>query len=198
MEELEIMRQQIEAMKQQLDTQQIVNKDLLRKVMRGRASWLNRFVKIEIVMLPILYLFYAAVSVVLGVSQWYALVLLVMCVIDVVFDWRFVRIPPAMFGTASILDLKKFLLRQKKWRAIEISIMLPLAVIWVTAFSCAIKVKNYVLPDGAMMQPAMAGGIVAGVIGGLIGVISVVIIFRKMQRTNDALLRDIRDLENDE
>ena len=44
MEELEIMGRQLEAMKQSLDTQQIINKKLLCKLIRKRSSWLNSFV----------------------------------------------------------------------------------------------------------------------------------------------------------
>ena len=55
MEELEIMRMQLDALKQQLDTQEIINRDLLRKIMRRKASWLNRLVNFETIALPRTY-----------------------------------------------------------------------------------------------------------------------------------------------
>ena len=197
MEELEIMRQQLCAMKRQLDTQQIVNKELLCKVMRGKASWLNKFVKIEIVMLPFLILIILAVSSFYGVSGRYALIYAVLCVLDVALDWRVVRIPPKMFGTASILDLEKFLLRQKKERFVQTCVMLPIAIVWLVAFCYAIFVNpnNPFIHDNP--EYAKICGVVSGIIGGIVGIIAVVVIYRKMQRTNDTLLRDIHDLENE-
>ena len=53
MEELEIMGRQLEAMKQSLDTQQIINKKLLCKLIRKLSSWLNSFVISEIIALPL-------------------------------------------------------------------------------------------------------------------------------------------------
>lgn len=196
MEELEIMRQQLSAMKRQLDTQQIVNKELLRKVMRGKASWLNKFVNIEIIMLPFLILIILAASSLFGISGRYALIYTVLCVIDVAIDWRVMRIPSKMFGTASILDLKKLLLRQKKERFIQTCVMLPISIIWAIAFSYAIFV-NTNEPLTTDNSVAKICGVVSGIIGGIVGAIVIVVIYRKMQQTNDALLRDIHDFENE-
>ena len=72
MEDLEIMRQQLAELKRRLDTQQIVNKGLLRKLMRRKASWLNRLVIVEIASLPFIYLIFAVTCYAAGISQWFA------------------------------------------------------------------------------------------------------------------------------
>ena len=115
----------------------------------------------------------------------------------VALDWRVVRIPPKMFGTASILDLEKFLLRQKKERFVQTCVMLPIAIVWLVAFCYAIFVNpnNPFIHDNP--EYAKICGVVSGIIGGIVGIIAVVVIYRKMQRTNDTLLRDIHDLENE-
>lgn len=201
MEELEMMRIQLDALKQQLDTQQIINKDLLRKIMRRKASWLNRFVNFEIVALPLTYLLFVGISVFYGISQWYAFLFLVFGAIDTAFDWRAVRIPPSMFGTASILDLKRLLLRQKKMRFVQTCIGAPLAIIWIAAFFYEMLTHSFQTIPHEIMHNASSyisvGGLTGAFIGIITGVITIIIIYHKMQHTNDDLLRDIHDLEND-
>ncbi len=193
MDELEIMRHQLAAMKSRLDSQQIINRELMRKVMRSKASWLNRFVNVEIITVPIVYLLLVIICVGYGISQWFAGVFLLMGAIDAALDWRTVRIPPRMFGTASIIYLRKYLIRQKKERMIQTCIMFPLTLIWLVAFLSAMLAGTDMSLAGDILVAARQGGIIGGVIGGLIGLVMVVVIFRKMQRTNDTLLSDLHE-----
>lgn len=196
MEEIEIMRQQLVTLKKQLDTQQIVNKELLRKVMRSKASWLNRYVNFEIITFPLVYLFFVIISAVYGISQWYAFIFFIIGGLDTALDWRTVRIPSDLFGSASILELKKFLLRQKRERHIQMFVTAPLCVLWIIAFLTAMM-KNIDVPSSELEQVVRTGGVAGGIIGGIIGVVVMLILYRKMQRTNDTLLRDIRELEKE-
>lgn len=196
MDELEIMRRQLDEMKLQLDSQHIINQNLMRRVMRGKASWLNIFVTGEIIMLPFIYIIFAGVSALYGISQWIAFSFLVLAAADTAVDWRTVRIPQHMFSSASLLDFRKFLLKQKRIRNIQTCISAPLTVLWLIVFFSAIVAKTDVTVCGNIIEASKAGGIAGGVIGGIAGIIFVIIILRKIQRTNDALLRDIQDLEN--
>ncbi len=193
MDELEIMRHQLAAMKSRLDSQQIINRELMRKVMRSKASWLNRFVNVEIITVPIVYLLLVIICVGYGISQWFAGAFLLMGAIDAAIDWRTVRIPPRMFGTASIIYLRKYLIRQKKERMIQTCIMFPLTLIWLVAFLSAMLAGTDMSLTGDILVAARQGGIIGGVIGGLIGLVMVVVIFSKMQRTNDTLLSDLHE-----
>lgn len=197
MEDLEIMRQQLSALKQKLDTQKIINKDLMRSVMRNKASWLNRFVNIEIIGIPIIYFIVAATSYAVGISQWFAIILLVMTTVDVALDWHLVRISPDKFSRLSIIELKKFLMKQKKLRLIQTIAMAPLALIWLLTFFSAYISKLEIFPYTdipAFIKPGIWIVIIASLIA---AVIVVCILLRKMQQTNDALIKDIDDLEKD-
>lgn len=196
MDQLEIMRHQLAAMKQQLDTQAIINDKLLRRVMRNKASWLNKLVNIEIITLPVVYLVLAAISSRCGISQWYAGIFLIMAAIDTALDTRTIRIPPHMFGTSSILELKKFLLRQKKERFIQTCVMIPLTYIWIFAFLYAIYRR--VMPGSPGIAPdyAVIGAFAGGSIGFIISIVVVFLLYRKIQHTSNTLLGDIDDLES--
>ncbi len=199
MDELEIMREQLAVMKQRLDTQQIINARLMRNVMRGKAMWLNKLVNVEIVLLPFLYLFFVAFCALLDISQWYSFAYLVLSAIDVYFDRRTIRIPAKMFGDSSILDLKKYLLRQKRERFIQVCVATPAVVVWLVLLLMEMLGKTVSMGSGSNIGYAEGiGGLIGGVVGALIGIGVMIIIYRKMQRTNDELLRDINNLESDE
>lgn len=198
MEELEIMRRQLAEMKACLDTQKIVNDSLMRKIMKGDASWLNKFVLLEIISLPLVYLIFASFSAWAGISQWYALSFLVIAIIDSSLDWKTVRISPTLLATSSLIDLRRRLIRQKRERFIQMCVMLPLAVIWIVAFFVAIYSSGARGNLEGVERCVTEGGLVGGLIGGLIGVILVVIIYRRMQKTNDTLLEDLEKFERGE
>lgn len=200
MEELEIMRLQLESMKEQLRSQHIVNESLMRKVMKGKASWMNTLVKAEIICVPITWILFAAICVFYDMSQWYASLFLIMAAVDTYIDWYTVRIPPSFFGTLSMLDLKKYLLKQKKWRFWQVCIMSPLCLIWMIAFFYAMGSNSSSLISGEfsdVVEAAKTGGLAGGILSGVVGVVVMIILFRRMQRTNDTLISDINDSEKD-
>ncbi|MDE6380073.1 MAG: hypothetical protein K2L11_06340, partial [Muribaculaceae bacterium] len=98
MENLDILKQEMAELKRNLDREQIVNDQLLRTVMRQKASWLNRFVTLEFIMLPILYLMFVGICAFFHVSQWYSFTLLILSLLDVVMDMRTFRISPKVFS----------------------------------------------------------------------------------------------------
>ncbi|MDE6741687.1 MAG: hypothetical protein K2J58_05085 [Muribaculaceae bacterium] len=188
MEQLDILKQEMAELKRNLDKEQIVNDKLLRTVMRQKASWLNKFVTAEFIMLPFLYLMFAGICAYFHISQWYAVTLLVLSFIDVVIDIRTFRISPKVFSTCTMLEVRRLLVRQKKERFIHVCIALPLAIIWLILMLNAIAVASDPLATDHALNFA---GVIGGIIGGLIGGIVVIIIYRKAQRTNDSLIDDI-------
>ncbi|MDE6341552.1 MAG: hypothetical protein K2K93_04485, partial [Muribaculaceae bacterium] len=108
--------------------------------------------------------------------------------------------PPALFGTLSMIDLKKFLLKQKRRRVVQMIVMAPLAVAWVVTFLIDMVARNIELVDGPGPDPeemVKIGGAAGGIIGAVIGVIVMIVLFRRMQRTNDTLISDIDDAGQD-
>ena len=178
------------ALKRNLDKEKIVNDKLLRTVMRQRASWLNKFVIAEFIMLPILYLMFVGICAFFKVSQWYSFALLVLSLIDVVIDMRTFRISPKLFSTCSMLEVRRLLIKQKKERFIHICIAFPLAIVWLILTLSAIATASDPFATDHALNFA---GAIGGVIGGLIGGIVVIVIYRKAQHTNDFIINDIPD-----
>ncbi|MDE6522084.1 MAG: hypothetical protein K2L17_04635 [Muribaculaceae bacterium] len=184
MDELNILKEEMAALKRNLDKEQIVNEKLMRTVMRQRASWLNTFVLAEFIMLPFLYIIFAVACAVFGISQWYAFAFVILGLVDAIVDLRTFRINPQIFSTCSMMEVRKILIRQKKERFLHLCVALPLALIWLLLFATA------VFNDGNGNSVSYAGA-VGGCIGGIIGAIIVIIIYRKAQNTNDTIVDDI-------
>ncbi len=185
MDELNILKEEMAALKRSLDKEQIINDKLMRTVMKQRVSWLNTFVKLELISLPFIYLFFAGACVIFKISQWYALTFLIFAAIDAIMDLRTFRISPKIFSTCSMMEVRKRLIKQKKERFIQTCISAPLAIIWLMLFAMAVFSKP--------QDPAGYAGMVGGIIGGIIGGIVVIILYRKAQKTNDTIIYEIQD-----
>lgn len=192
MDELEKLRVEMDALKRNLDKQQIVNKDLMRTVMKQRASWLNNLVIGEIVLLPVLFIMFMAMCVGMHVSVWFAVALLVIGGIDTAFDWRTLRISPRLISTSSIMQLRRTLVKQKKQRFWQTVIGTVLAIIWLILFaSAALHAVRLAEEDHLIIF----GGAIGGVFGGILGGIVVAWIYKKAQKTNDDILSDLDEIE---
>ncbi len=185
MDELETMRIQLNSLKQRLASQKIINQDLMKKVMQNKTSWLNNLVLIEIILLPVTYLFFAGLCAYFDISQWLAFIYLVVGAIDTAFDWYLIRIPSRMFSTASVVEFQKLLIRQKKGRLYQVCISTPLSLMWMTALIFSLFRTDGFVP------------LVGVIIGGIAGIVAVIVIYRKIQTTNDDLLQDIKDFEEE-
>lgn len=186
MDQLDILKEEMAALKRNLDKEQIINDKLMRTVMKQRASWLNTLVKAEFITLPFIWLILAAFSVGLHVSLWYANIFIILAVVDAAFDCRTLRIPPKIFSTYSMTEMRKFLIKQKRERAIQTWVSAPLAIIWILLFTNAMKVGDL----GAF---GLHIGLIGGIIGVIIAIPVIIIIYKKAQNTNDSIINDTEE-----
>ena len=188
MDELNILKEEMATLKRSLDKEKIVNDNLMRTVMRQKSSWLNTFVKVEFILLPILYLMFAGICAFFHVSQWYAVALLVLSLMDVLVDMRTFRISPKVFSTHSMLEVRRLLVKQKKERFIHLCIAFPLALVWLILMLNAIaNASDPHATDHAINFAGVIGGLIGGVAGGIV----VLVIYRKAQKTNDFIIDEI-------
>lgn len=190
MDELNILKEEMKALKQSLDKEQIINEKLMRTVMRQRVSWMDIFVKAEFVILPITYIIFVIACAFFEISQWYAFTFLIIGLIDAAVDLRTFRISPKIFSRCSMMEVRKLLIKQKKERFIHLCIAFPLAIVWLVLFANAIF-NSQLMSIGN--DPMSYAGIIGGVIGGVIGGIVVMVIYRKAQKTNDTIIDDLNE-----
>lgn len=190
MDELNILKEEMALLKQNLDKEQIVNEKLMRTVMSQRALWMNILVKAEFIIIPITYIVFVISCAFFKISQWYSFAFLILGLIDSIVDLRTFRISPKIFSKYSMMEVRNLLTKQKKERFIHLCIAFPLAIIWLVLFANAIF-NSESFSNG--MDPVGYSGIIGGIIGGLIGGIIVFVIYHKAQKTNDTIIDDINE-----
>ena len=71
MNELEAMRGQMQLLKQKLETQEIVNDQLIRNAMSGKMSWIRKYIWFELLVLfPVCTLNFVELKMMSEVLSW--------------------------------------------------------------------------------------------------------------------------------
>lgn len=189
--ELELMRQQLAILNKKLEGQEIVNDRLMREAMKNKMSWIKKFIWTEIIIVPISILIFLLIAVCFHLSFGPVVVVGILCVIDVVLDYKINKIGDEEFLQGNLTETATKLIRMKKLRVIQIAVEIPVLIIWAIWFSIDFF---YHIPSEGSMHGVMVAGIIGGGIGGIIGAVVVYIILRKMQHTNDEVISQIQEL----
>lgn len=191
--QLQQMRQQMTELKQQLDRQEIVNERLLRQSMTSKMSWIKRYIWLEIALIPVVLLILAPIHAMLGLSWWLYGFLALMLVVDVAADWRINHVDLGQLLTGNLVEASRQLTLMKKQRAWAFVLGIVGVIVWIVWFLIELKHAQGI-QNTDFLNGFAQGGFLGGIIGGVLGLIAAIIIFRKMQRTNDEVISQIDQL----
>ena len=198
MNELEQMREQMEAFKSRLDKQQIVNEQLVRNSMGSKMSWIKNFVWAEIIMVPILLIIMAGFHASEGLSWWLFAFLAAGLIADAMGDFIINRIPKSQLLSGDLVATSQRLAQMKKQRTTWFIAGMIFVTIWLVWFIIEVVLKldnGCKLPDHSTVVAIMVTGIA---VGALIGGVVAWLIFRKMQKTNNQLIEQINQIIHEE
>lgn len=184
--ELEQMRSQLNVLKQKLEQQQIVNDQLIRRAMQQKMSWIRKYVIGEIIAIPIVILCVWGLHLIMGFSVGLSLAWTVLLVASVTSDWFINRTDPKDFLSENLTSTTKKLIRMKTLRRRYEMAALPLAIV-LLAWMCWEGLQNGM---SVMAHGFVVGGLIGGTIGGCIGFS----VYRKFQKTNDEIIRQIAEM----
>lgn len=195
MDELDILRDQMAAMKSDLDKNAIVNDRLMQTVMKERSKGLNRLVNAEIIFIPFLILFYIGICHVMKLSIWIAVTMAIGCIISMIIDLKTMKVSTRLINSLSLRDLRTYLIRQKRQRTIQLIVELPLAMAWLVWFLLSLLGNSMALRD--MNDPTTVGWIKFAVIiaTAIIALVVIILVYRNSQRINDSMIKEIDSLE---
>lgn len=194
-EGLEQMRSQLETLKHKLDSQQIVNDRLMRTAMQSRMGWIGRYVRVEeYLFLPVVAVVFLGVKVVFGVSWWFFAFTMVMCVADIVADHKVNILGGSLWQNGSMVEVRRRLVRMKELRRRQLMVSFPVVGVWLVVLVLELMSAGAFgpgVPPVREWRPAAFAGVVGGIVGAVAGLVVAVVLVRKMQRTNDELIRQI-------
>lgn len=192
--ELEQLREQMSIFKDKLNKQQIINDQLVRNTMKSKLSWIKSFVWGEIIIIPILLLGMAVFHAGTGLSWWLYGFLAIGLIADATGDFIINRIPKGQLLSGDLVETSKRLVKMKKQRTSWFIIGLIFVTIWLVWFIVELVLKTdpgCALPDHNLVIAIMA---IAVAVGGVIGGIVSWFIFRKMQRTNNDIIDQLKQI----
>ncbi|MDE6267304.1 MAG: hypothetical protein K2M07_08160 [Muribaculaceae bacterium] len=189
MDELNEMRRQMAAMKESLDKSQIVSKKLMMKIMKGKATALNRIVFWECVSLPFLFLMILGLCYIFHSSFWVAWCFLLLATADTLADFKTIRIGARKMSEYTLIELKQFIVRQKKLRRIQTIISSVVVILWlIWAYYEWFHLGNLFNFNDDVFNIAFSIIVGVSVIAALIVVI---VIMKKLDNINDEMVADI-------
>lgn len=193
--ELEIMRSQMASFKKQLEQQEIINRRIMSESMKKKFSWIKKMFIGEIILIPIfLYLAFAA-KYYFDLSWWSVatFVILLLCDVWCDYDINMRAIKDSDYSHDNFIDTIEKLVKMKQRRAKQTAIMLTATI--VMSIWLLIEIGFHLIAinaDTGMWLVLYGGGT-----GAFIGVVAAWWIYRKMQKTNDEMIKQIEEISKE-
>lgn len=194
--ELEIMRSQMASFKKQLEQQEIINRRIMSESMKKKFSWIKKMIIGEIILIPIfLYLAFAA-KYYFDLSWWSVatFVILLLCDVWCDYDINMRAIKDSDYSHDNLIDTIEKLVKMKQRCAKQTAIMLTATI--VMSIWLLIEIGFHLIAinaDTGMWLVLYGGGT-----GAFIGVVAAWWIYRKMQKTNDEMIKQIEEISKEQ
>lgn len=199
MMELEQMREQMQVLRNKLDTQEIVNDKLVKNSVKSKMSWIKKFVYFEFLLIPFTALMMYVLKEIFNLSWFCYAFIVVLCVIDAVLDYRInvASLDLEKVEKHNLSDTLQKLIAMKQMRAKSFFIMMLLSIplfMWASIEMW----QNISTSTNTFNTNILYAGLVGGIIGFFVGIYISIRIYRKMQTTNDELIAQIEEFTNND
>ena len=167
MDELQEMREQLAALKEKLNKQEVVNDRLIRDVLNQKMKVINKNGWISGLCSLFVITFGNFVFYRMGLSVWFLIGTTIMMIFCVAATWiSHSWVKPSEITNGDLLRVAKQAHRLQKvyknWKYIA----LPMILVWLTWFAWESAAE---MSDTTMWISIMSGGTIGGLIGGMIG-----------------------------
>lgn len=193
-----MLRDQMAAMKSDLDKNAIINDRLMQTVMKERSKGLNRLVNAEIISIPFLILLFFGICHVMHLSIWILVTMAIGLIVSTVVDIKTVKVSTRLINSLSLRDLRTYLIRQKRQRTIQLIVELPLGMAWLVWLLLSLFDNSMVLTDlRDMNNQATVGWIKFAIImvTSIIAIFTMIMVYREAQNVNNSMIEEIESNE---
>lgn len=188
MDHMEELKQQFAILTDKLESQEINNERLFRTVMKTKMKSINKYYYwLFFLGLPIIILCFQTFYSKGQVSLLFYVSTVLLAVLDTICGMVINKMGNNQWQEADLLTARQTLVQMKQRRKKGEIISIPLVIIWLSFFVLEVFRSS----ANAFMLSTFA------VIGGLLGLGIGLLAYRKMQRTNDELIREIDQLKID-
>lgn len=197
--ELEQMRQQMQMLQDKLDKQELVNERMIITSMKGKMSWIKKYIYFEFAMIPVLGILWMDMKFAFDLSWGSVLFFMVAASIDVYYDYK-INISSMKeddYARNNLIGTMQKLVAMKHQRFLQMAITIPLIIAWLGWVGYEMY-QNLPLAENDFMSGMFQGGLFGGAIGAVFGLAIAFRIYFKMQKTNDDIIRDIEELQRED
>mgnify|MGYP000481472826 FL=1 len=188
MDHMEELKQQLAILTDKLESQEINNERLFHTVMKTKMKSINKYYYwLFFLGLPIIILCFQTFYCKGQVSLLFYVSTVLLAVLDTICGMVINKMGNNQWQEADLLTARQTLVQMKQRRKKGEIISIPLVIIWLSFFVLEVFRSS----ANAFMLSTFA------VIGGLLGLGIGLLAYRKMQRTNDELIREIDQLKKD-
>lgn len=187
-QELEAMRQQITELKNKVDSQGRLNEDLIKKAIQGKMKGLHKMSLIIAIFALLSIPLYIWMKFDLGLSWPLTIASILLLMGSVAGEYWANQIDVMHMGD-DMVETARRLIQMKNKRSLAQKVGVAICIPWIIWFAYECYTSSVLVSQGASMG-MIIGLCVGGIIGGTIGII----IYNKMQRTNDEMIDQINDL----
>lgn len=196
-QELEEMRQQLNILQEKLDQQDIVNEKLLKSSMKSKMSWIVKYIIGEVIAIPILAIMLSGIYVMFNLPFYSYIYILLICVADIYMDYKIniSSMKPADYEKNNLMQTVKKLIKMKKMRSYQTLFGFLLTCIWL--FWLGYDMCHLTgVPNTELYNGLVHGCTIGMGIGGVIGLVIAYFIYKKMQSTNDEIIKIIEAIDD--
>lgn len=191
--ELAEMKLEMKNLQENLKRQKIFSDRMMRRAMARRSSWIGSLLKAEVfLILPLVFLCFLFIKMFMGLSWLFFVVTMVFMTGDVIWDFFINRLANHAYSDMSLIELKEKLLERKRMRRLQMVIEVPLVILWAVWF--AYDMITNAIGIFEQIPPLVTVGLTGMFL--LIGLIGVIILYHKMQNTDNASLAEIEEIRN--
>lgn len=189
--ELEQMRSQYDTLKRKLDSQKIVDDQIIRSAMKQKMSWIHRYVWLQLVVLfPLVCLLWLALVPSFHLSWAFYVFMVLTMGVSSVFDFLINKMSDSDWKHENLVETGKKLARMNRLRIKEIWTSTLMILVFITWFFMEIWDMSEDRGEVAVVATGAA-------IGAIVGLIIEYRLFSKMQRTNREIIRQIKEITTD-
>jgi len=202
--DFEQMKAQMAVLQNKIATQEIVNDRLISESMKDKMSWIKKYIILLIVAIPLAMYIWVDICKTAHIPLWFTLILLIGCIIDGYYGWK-INITPIKdndFERQNLIETAEKLRKMKRQRAIQTIVGLIAFVLLMLLAGVYLYINNIrganVFSELNAHNLEIIGGGVGLVIGTIVGMAFAWKMYKRSQRTNDAIIQQIEELNTEE
>lgn len=187
-DKMDELKQQFQFLSEKVSTQEIDNERLIKMLVKKKLSWIDRLVYKQIFSGVFCIVFFTLYCFIYkNISQTIYLFTVLFIIVDVIFNFKINKVKNRDWMDRDLLSTQQSLIKMKKNRHEKFLVELPLGIVWGICLAYDIML-HITVKETALLSDIFWGILIFFM---TLAIFNTIRLHKKMQRTNEALIREI-------